>query len=96
VFGIAMSIAFDATLSDRLAALQLPAPLHDAVWEQRERLAAIVVPPDAADPARIQRAIGEAFVAGFRQVMLACAVLALLSALGSWLVIDGKREASDR
>jgi EmrB/QacA subfamily drug resistance transporter len=96
VFGIAMSVVFDATLSDRLAALQLPTALHDAVWQQRERLAAIVVPPGAADPARIQRAVGEAFVAGFRQVMLACAVLALLSALGSWLFIDGKPEAPDR
>ena len=62
----------------------------------RERLAAIVVPPNAAKSALIQRAIGEAFVAGFRRVMLACAALALLSALGSWLLIDGKRGAADR
>ena len=38
----------------------------------------------------------EAFVAGFRRVMLACAVLALLSALGSWLLIGGKPEAPDK
>ena len=40
-------------------------------------------------------AICEAYVAGFRWIMLLSAGLALLSALGAWLMIDGKKNAGD-
>ena len=39
----------------------------------------------------LKRTAGESFVAGFRRIMLLSAGLALLSALGAWLMIDGKR-----
>jgi hypothetical protein len=42
---------------------------------------------DAGTASAIRLAVGEAFVAGFRRVMLACAVLSLLSAAGAWLLI---------
>lgn len=87
-----MSAAFDAALGRQLAGLALPPALADAIEGQRQRLAAIVV-PSAADPATaaaITRAVGEAFVAGFRRVMLGCAGLALLGALSAWLLIDAR------
>jgi EmrB/QacA subfamily drug resistance transporter len=92
VFGIVMSAAFDAALGRQLAGLALPPALAGAIEDQRQRLAAIVVPP-AADPATaaaITRAVGEAFVAGFRRVMLGCAGLALLGALSAWLLIGAR------
>jgi EmrB/QacA subfamily drug resistance transporter len=94
VLGLLMSSRFDATLSERLQAAQLPPPVVQATLQQRGKLAAIE-PPAGADPAAakaIQRAVGEAFVAGFRAVMLACAVLALLGAVGAWVFIDGRRQ----
>jgi hypothetical protein len=45
---------------------------------------------DAGVGLGLQRAIGESFVAGFRRVMLACAALALLSALSTWVLIGGE------
>ena len=82
-------------MSSRLASAQLPPALSAATWAQRQRLGAIVVPAgtDAAAAARVRRAVGEAFVAGFRRVMLACAALALLAALCAWALIDGKRRS---
>jgi hypothetical protein len=38
----------------------------------------------------IKLAVGDAFVAGFRRVMLACAALALLSALSAGVLIGGE------
>ncbi|MGH9916022.1 MAG: MFS transporter, partial [Pyrinomonadaceae bacterium] len=45
----------------------------------------------------IQQAIRESFVAGFRRVAYVAAGLALMSALSSWLLIEGKaKPASER
>ena len=88
-----MAQSFDTALTRDLAALQLPAGLRDALEQQRGRLAGITLPAglDAAHAAALQRAIGEAFVAGFRRVMAACAVLALVSAASAWWLIGRER-----
>jgi len=93
MFGMVMSWAFDATLSDQLSALRLPAELRGAIEQQRQRLAAMTVPAgvDATTAAAIATAVGESFVAGFRRVMLVCAALSLLSALSAWILIEHKR-----
>ena len=92
VLGIVMSNAFDHTLDEQLAVLDLPVPLQRAVAEQRHKLAAIEVPEgvDAATAAAVREAVGTAFVAGFRQVMLVCAALALLSAASAALLIRAR------
>lgn len=89
VLGIVMTLAFDSVLSSRLAAMDLPPAVLDAVEKQRQSLAAMTVPAgtDAQTAGAIRRAVGEAFVAGFRWVMAACSALALLSALSAWLLI---------
>ncbi|MDB5870613.1 MAG: transporter [Ramlibacter sp.] len=96
VFGIVMSAAFDAALADALSALDLPAALRVAVEQQRQMLAAMNVPlgANAETSAALKQAIGEAFVAGFRRVMLVCSGLSLLSALAAWLLISGKPRRS--
>jgi hypothetical protein len=49
---------------------------------------------DAGTAARIERAIDESFVAGFRAVMLVSAGLALMSALAAALLVGGQRTRS--
>jgi hypothetical protein len=92
VFGVVLSRVFDARLDDALARLALPADLASAIDAQRHRLAGIELPTDlpAATAAHARAAIGDAFVAGFRRVMLLSAALAMLSALAAWMLIDGR------
>jgi EmrB/QacA subfamily drug resistance transporter len=95
VFGLVMSWAFDATMSERLAQMRLPADLAASLQAQAHKLAGIVLPEglDAAMALQLKRAIGESFVAGFRWVMFLCTALALLGALGAALLISGKARA---
>lgn len=97
VLGIVMTQAFDTVLSSRLQAMDLPPALLGAVAAQRHSLAAMAVPAgaDAATAQAIAGAVGEAFVAGFRRVMLACSALALLGALSAWLLIAPRAAASE-
>jgi hypothetical protein len=46
---------------------------------------------DAASQAAVERAIDEAFVSGYRVVMLVATASALASALGAALLIEGKK-----
>jgi EmrB/QacA subfamily drug resistance transporter len=96
VFGVLLAWAFDHALSARLAGLALAPEASAAVQAQREKLAGITIPGgvDGATAVVLRRAIGDAFVAGFRSVMLVCAALALLSALSAWVLIDGKPRRS--
>jgi len=60
----------------------LPAPLLDAVWEQRARLGAVEVPPGASDQAAqaVRESVRSAFVAGYRWIMVLSVLLAVASA----------------
>ena len=95
VFGLLIAWAFDAALSEHLRSMALAPDVPAALHAQRHKLAGIALPAglDEASAAALKRAIGEAFVSGFRWVMLLCAALALLSALSAWFMIDGKRRA---
>jgi hypothetical protein len=46
---------------------------------------------DAGSRTAVERAIDEAFVSGYRVVMLVATVVALTSALGAALLIEGKK-----
>ncbi|HXD41061.1 MAG TPA: MFS transporter [Ramlibacter sp.] len=100
VFGVAMSGAFNPALERGLSALDLPPAVQRGVEDQRQRLAALTVPEsvDARTAESIKLAVGEAFVAGFRRVMLACAALALLSALSAavWIRSESRSAAQRR
>jgi EmrB/QacA subfamily drug resistance transporter len=92
IFGVVMSATFNPALDSRISALDLPPAVQRGIEEQRPRLAAMTVPSGVNDAtaSAVQRAVGESFVAGFRRVMLACAALALLSALSTWVLIGGE------
>jgi len=95
IFGIAMAQVFDSRLAALLQELSLPPGVIDAIEQQRARLAGIALPPgiDTLQQQSVHRAIGGAFVAGFRQVMAVCAGLALLSALcAAWFIGRKRRE----
>jgi len=91
--GALLAQVFDGRLRDALAHAGLPAGVAEAVFAQRHKLAAIVPPANAASAvaAQVRAAVGGAFVAGFRAVMLTSAGLALASALSAWWLISGRR-----
>lgn len=92
-FGVLMAVVFEHALQARLAALQAPPAVVEAMLAERGKLAALPLPPglDAASAAALKGAVGGAFVAGFRWVMAVCAGLALLSAASAWFLIDAPR-----
>jgi EmrB/QacA subfamily drug resistance transporter len=96
VFGALMAAVFEPRLRAGLAAAGVPAEFAGAVWEQRTRLAAIELPAGgggAVEGAR--RAVQEAFVAGYRWIMVASAALALASAAiaAVWVRDEASRPA---
>jgi hypothetical protein len=90
--GVVVLGAFNSQLDRRLSPLPLAPEVRRQLDEQRAKLAAAEVPAgaDAATKAAVEQALDESFVAGFRLVMFIGAGLALLSALSSWLMIEGK------
>ncbi|MEJ7655034.1 MAG: hypothetical protein WKH64_17720 [Chloroflexia bacterium] len=99
VFGVLMLSAFNSQLDERLRALPVSAEARAQLVGQSTALADMKVPDGMSGEAEaaIRRAIRESFVAGFRLVAFVAAGLALLSALASWLLIEGKAQpASER
>jgi EmrB/QacA subfamily drug resistance transporter len=88
LFGIVMSIAFNAELSTLTHGLR-PALMQE-VAAQQNRLAAIETPAAAtqAESLQVRSAINQAFVHGFRWVMLLSAGLALGSSCCAWQLIS--------
>ena len=91
--GAVLAHVFDARLRDALAHAGVPRDLADAVYAQRSKLAAIAAPDGAASAvsAQVHRAVGTAFVAGFRAVMAVAAGLALASSACAWFMIEGRK-----
>src|SRR6202040_3926209 len=75
VFGLVLLTAFRHDLGRRLDQLALPARERQSIERQRSRLAAI----QTGDP-RIEHAVDEAFVFGFRRILWMAAALSLASA----------------
>jgi hypothetical protein len=57
-------------------------------------MAGAELPPDIDDATRLalRQAINEAFIHGFRVVMITAAALALASALSAFIMIEGKTQ----
>jgi EmrB/QacA subfamily drug resistance transporter len=87
--GMVMSGTFDTELQHGIRTANVSQVTAQAVLAQHAKLAAIEPPANAgADTRRaIQRAVDEAFVSGFRRVMLIATALALASAIGAWVMI---------
>lgn len=95
VFGIVMVNAFSSRLNHQLAHLMLPPGVLREIQADEIKLAGIQAPAglDATTRAAIKESVGEAFVFGFRMILLICAGLSLASAAAAWIMIpkEGNR-----
>ena len=81
--------AFASRLNHSLAQISMPPGVQQGLQAEEIKLADLQV-PDALSPgakAAVKAAIGDAFVFGFRMVLLICVLLSLASAAVAWLVI---------
>jgi EmrB/QacA subfamily drug resistance transporter len=95
VLGIVMVNSFGNRLDRSLTRLPIPFEVRKNLESNRVKLAALEIPAglDPNTSAEIKAAIDQAFVYGFRLVMLICAGLSVLSAAHAWLLIGGKTSA---
>src|SRR5215216_2628642 len=93
VLGVLMFAAFGANLDDRLEGLELPDEARQQLEEEKVKLGAAEAPEDldTATGVTVERAIDEAFVSGYRVVMLVAAAAALASAISAAVLIEGKK-----
>ena len=89
VLGIVMVNAFGSRLNHSLLHLQLPPGVLEMVQADEIKLAGLRVPDGLSTTAKagIEESIAEAFVFGFRTVMLICAGLSVASSAVAWLMI---------
>jgi EmrB/QacA subfamily drug resistance transporter len=93
VLGVIMFVSFGTSLDYRLAALDLPPEARQQLEEEKVKLGAAEAPEgiDAATGSKVELAIDEAFVSGYRVVMLVAAGMALASAISAGLLVEGKK-----
>ena len=93
VLGLVLLGTFSHGLDRRLAALGLPPEVRQSLSSERTRLANLEAPASAPPEvrARVRTAVDEAFVDGYRRVMLVASGLALLASLSAaWLIREEK------
>jgi EmrB/QacA subfamily drug resistance transporter len=92
IFSAILLHAFDRQLERRLQDLRVRPEVRESLMSQRTSLAAARLPENLSVPesARIQAAIAESFVAGFRLVIVLAAGLSLLAATAAAWWIGGK------
>jgi len=92
VLGIVMVTVFSSDLNSRLATLQVPSDLSHRIQMEENKLAGLQVPIDIHSDTRevIRASIAQAFVFGFRLVLLICSGLAVASAGVAWRMIPNK------
>ncbi len=71
----------------------LPPEARQQLQEEKVKLGAAQAPEDldAVQSAQVERAIDEAFVSGYRVVMLVATAVALASAISAVVLIEGKK-----
>jgi len=92
VMGIFILSAFTSNLNSRLAELEMQPETQQMLDKERIKLAAAEVPAGVRPElnAKIEQAIAESFVAGFRLIMLIAAGLALAGGITGLLMIESK------
>jgi EmrB/QacA subfamily drug resistance transporter len=92
LFGVVMTLAFNASLDRALARANLAPALVQTIASQREKLAAIELPArlDARSREAAREAIAGAFVSGYRWILLISALLGVASAAIAAFTIDGR------
>lgn len=90
--GIFVTAAFSSALDTRTAPLDLAPAERAALEDEKSDLGAAEAPSgvNGATEERIEGAVRESFVAGFRVAMVVSALLALVSALCAALMLEPK------
>jgi EmrB/QacA subfamily drug resistance transporter len=98
VLGIVMVSALSSRLNRSLTHFALPPNVVREIQANESKLAGMQVPASLDPSAKnaVEKSIAEAFVFGFRTVMLICAGLSLISAAVGWLVIPKDRDRPER
>jgi EmrB/QacA subfamily drug resistance transporter len=86
VFGLVLSAAFNRALDYNLAHIQLSPSVRQSTDRQRSKLAGAQI-----SDALVKRAIDEAFVSGYRDVIWISVGMALLSALSAQMIQSKRR-----
>jgi len=96
VLGVVMVNAFRNHLDHSLGQLTLPPAIVHQLQADQIKLAGMQVPAgvNPSTAGAVRRSIAEAFVFGFRMILLICSGLALASAVIAWLVIPRDRPHS--
>ena len=89
VMGLILVQAFNSQLDIQLAAIELAAPVRDAIDAERHMLLGATLPGVLGDTlaGQVRHAFSTAFVSGYRAIMLFAAGLALTSAVTAWCVL---------
>jgi EmrB/QacA subfamily drug resistance transporter len=96
VFGVIMLSAFTKSLENQLLPMPIaPEAKHQMLAEAGD-LVTLKIPAGISDEdgAAIHQAVRQSFVSGFRYVSILGAVLAVLSAIAAWSLIEGKKSKS--
>jgi len=95
LLGIFVFAAFSASLDSKVSGLDLPQWAVQQLESEKVDLGAAEVPQGigAETAARVDRAIAQSFVSGFRIAMYLAAALALVSSLTAAIMIEGKGKA---
>ena len=90
VFGVVMLAAFSSNLNRSLTRLSLPQPAAQMIQRDEIKLAAVPIPDglDSETRTKVKASIDNAFVFGFRVVILICAGLAVISAVFARILIE--------
>jgi EmrB/QacA subfamily drug resistance transporter len=93
VLGVLMFVSFGSSLDDRLATLNLPPEATQQLQEDKVKLGAAQAPEglNAAQSTQVERTLDEAFVSGYRVVMLVATAMALVSAISAALLLQVKK-----
>jgi EmrB/QacA subfamily drug resistance transporter len=93
VLGVLMLVSFGGGLDERLGTLDLPPEARQQLEEEKLELGAAQAPQSLDPPstAAVERSIDEAFVSGYRTVMLLAAAIAFASAISAAFLIEGDR-----
>jgi EmrB/QacA subfamily drug resistance transporter len=94
LLGIAMVKLFSFSLNRSFTNGLFPSEILQYVQSNASKLAGLELPKglDSATTSAVRSAISQAFVFGFRSLMVACAILSVASAGVAWRMIPGKIE----
>jgi hypothetical protein len=89
VLGIVMANGFSSQLNQRVAKLSLPPDILQEIRANESKLAGLQLSASVKSSTRaeIRQLVAQAFVSGFRLVMLISACLSIASAVIAWLLI---------